>query len=103
VTTWDTYIINQLKTRDNVDPDEAMIGDVISINPITVSILDGQVILTDGINCSIGESLKSITGQILIDGGVTTNFTITRTLSIDDRVLCLPYNKGQNYVIVEKV
>ena len=75
MTTWDTYIIKQLKNRDNIDPDEAVIGDIISIDPITVSILDGQAIFTNGVNCFIGESLKSITGQITINGN-----TITSTL-----------------------
>jgi len=103
MTTWDTYIIKQLKNRDNIDPDEAVIGDIISIDPITVSILDGQAIFTNGVNCFIGESLKSITGQITINGNTTTDFTITRTLSIDDKVLCLPINKGQKYVIVDKI
>jgi len=105
---YDVELGKLFKDRENQDVDEAIIGDIIKTNPITVSLFNGQAIYTDGVNCYVCESLKSIKGTIILDniadhGTITTGFTITRDLNIGDEVVCIPTANGQKYIIVEKV
>jgi hypothetical protein len=102
MTTYDTYLLEQLNKRNNKEPLDAVIGTIISINPITVSLFGGKATFTEGTNCYVCKSLKSYTGTIVIDG-TAKSFAITRELTIDDDVLCIPLSKGQKYAIIDKV
>ncbi len=98
----------ELKNRDNPDVDEAVIGDIIEINPVTVSLFNGQAIFTEGVNCYVCEILRGIKGTITIDdipgiGAVTSTCTISRTLKKGDKVLCIPTANGNKYFIKDKV
>jgi len=101
-------LAKELRNRDNQDIDEAIIGDIIETNPIKVSLFNGKAIFTDGINCYICESLKSISGSITIDsipglGSVTSKCIISRELNKGDKVMCVPTANGQKYFIKDKV
>ena len=103
---YDVELAKELKNRDNQDIDESIIGEIVATNPIKVSLFNGQVLYTQGVNCYLCESLKSITGTIALDnvgdhGAVTTKFTITRDLNVGDKVMCVP--TGNKYFIVDKV
>jgi len=104
---WEVAFAKHFKDRDNPDVNEAVIGTIISTNPISVSIYSGRIILNSN-QCYVSESLKSITGTINLEnvadhGALTTKFTITRELNIGDEVLCIPAARGQKYFIVDKV
>lgn len=101
-------LAKELKNRDNQDVDEAIIGDIIEISPVTVSLFNGQAIFIEGVNCYVCESLRNIKGTITIDnipgiGSVTSNCTISRTLNKGDKVLCIPTANGNKYFIKDKV
>lgn len=96
------------KDRENIDIDESLIGDIISTNPISISILNNNAIFTQGDNLYICESLKSISGSIVLESvaehnSIVTNFSITRELNVKDKVLCVPLSNGQKYVIIDKI
>lgn len=104
---YDVELAKHFRDRDNPDIDEPVIGIVISVNPISISIYNGQIILNSSM-CYMCESLKNIKGTITLDsvadhGAITTNFTLTRDLTIGDKVMCVPTAKGQKYFIVDKV
>lgn len=101
-------IAKELKNRDNPDIDEAVIGEIISTDPITISLFKGQIICTQGVNCYVCENLKGITGTINLEsvadhGTISTKFAITRELNINDKVLCIPTSGGKKYFIIDKV
>jgi len=104
---WEVTLAKHFKDRNNEEIDEAVIGTIISTNPISVSIYNGQIILNSN-QYYVCESLKNITGTINLEnvadhGALTTKFTITRELNIGDEVLCIPAARGQKYFIVDKV
>lgn len=93
---------NQLRKRDNIEPSETVVGEVISINPITVSLFNGQAIFTEGEKLHICESLKTITGTITIDNQ-EKSFSIKRELNIGNKVVCIPFSNGQKYMVIDKI
>lgn len=83
--------------RNNNDPPSFYIGIVVSLDPFKISISNGQAYFTEGDNLKVCESLKSITGSIVLNsvaehGSITTNFTIKRQLNLNDEILCFPLN-----------
>lgn len=104
---YDVELAKKFRDRDNQDVDEAVVGTVISVNPMSISIYNGQIILNSN-QCYVCESLNTIKGNIILDsvadhGAVTTTFTLNRTLNTGDKVMCVPTAKGQKYFIVDKV
>ena len=84
--TWEVQLAKHFKDRDNVEPVGVTLGDVISVNPLSISIYNNQVILTEQ-HCCVCSSLK----------------TIENILNTGDKVLCLPTTDGQTFFIVDKV
>jgi hypothetical protein len=126
---WDIEIAKQLKQRDNKKLIGPLLGEVISINPLKISILGNKAILTSD-KCYICSSLlKNITRKatlkideysvgasatdtrgdsistITIDTKADYNAEITykEILKIGDKVLCLPTVDGQTFFIIDKV
>lgn len=81
---WDVQLAKHFKDRDNVEVVGAVLGDVISINPLSIAIYNNQVILTDK-HCYICSNLNS------------------KEVSVGDKVLCLPTTDGQTFFIIDKV
>lgn len=79
---WDVELAKQFKSRNNKNPIEPQLGEVISSSPIKIAILSNKIIL-DNENCYICSSSQSITPG--------------------DKVLCLPTSDGQTFFIVDKV
>ena len=88
--------------RNNVDPPSFYTGKIVSLNPMKISISDGQAYFTEGDNLKVCETLKTITGTIVIGSGEPQTFTITRDLKKDDEILCYPLNK-KCFVAYDKV
>lgn len=78
---WDVELAKELKKRNNPSTIGPQIGEVISINPIKVSIYNNRVILTNS-NSYRCSKLEVAPG---------------------DKVLCLPTSNGQTFFIVDKV
>ncbi len=87
--------------RNNVDPPQFQIGKVVSLNPLKISISDGAAYFTEGQNLKVCETLKIMTGLIVINGESQT-FSITRNLNVNDEVLCFPLNK-KYFIAFDKV
>lgn len=87
--------------RNNVELPQFQIGKVVSLNPLKISISDGSAYFTEGQNLKVCETLKTMTGSIVINGESQT-FSITRNLSINDDVLCFPLNK-KYFIAFDKV
>lgn len=99
--TWDYDLAKEFKKRNNKEIDEAVIGTVISANPVLVSLFNGSVILNNS-NSYVCSNLGILKGTCIVDGKTGT-CTIDRSLKNGDKVLCIPSNKGQTYFIVDKV
>jgi len=80
---WDIELAKQLKKRDNIPLFGAVLGNVISISPLKITILENRVILDDN-HCYICSVIYNL-------------------LAIGDKVLCLPTSNGQKYFIIDKV
>lgn len=98
---WAYKFAQELKVRNNKDIDEAIIGTVISANPLSISLFNGLVILNNS-NSYICSNLGILNGTCTVDGKTGT-CTIDRSLKVGDKVLCVPSNSGQTYFIIEKV
>lgn len=99
---WEYDFAREFKKRNNKDIDEAVIGTVISANPVTVSLFNGSVILNNT-NSYICSNLGILKGTILVEDGRTGTCTIDRSLKVNDKVLCVPSNSGQLYFIIDRV
>lgn len=90
-----------LNDRNNIDPSKFEIGTVVTVDPLKVSIQDGQAYFTEGQNLKVCESLKTITGTIVINGESQT-FSIKRDLNENDEILCFPLN-NKYFIAFDKV
>lgn len=93
--------------RNNIDPANFYIASVVQVNPLKLSIRNGQAYFTEDDNLKVCESLKSLSGSITLNnipehGSVTTNFIITRTLNVGDNILCFPLD-SVNFIAFDKV
>lgn len=93
---------NWFNERNNVDPPEFQIGTVVSLEPLKISISNGGAYFTEGQNLKVCESLRKITGNIVIGSGASQTFSITRDLKKDDEILCVPLN-SKYFIAFDKV
>jgi len=110
---YDVKMAQHLRKRDNQEPEGPLLGEVIALDPLSISLYDGAVIVTQGDKCYICSSLinnYTRTASILLQsignlGTVTTDGTITykNIFKNGDKVLCLPSSDGQTFFIVDKV
>lgn len=98
---WEYKLAKEFKKRDNKDINEPLIGTVTGVNPITISLYGGSVILNNS-NSYISSYLKRESGTCAINGE-NGSCIIDRSLKINDKVLCIPFNHGQTYFIIDKV
>lgn len=98
---WEYDFAREFKKRNNKDIDEPIIGTVTSINPLSISLFNGSVILNNS-NSYVCSSLGILKGTCQVDGKTGT-CTIDRNLKAGDKVLCIPSNSGQTYFIIDKV
>ncbi len=94
-------IAKEFRKRNNITADEPTIGQVISINPISVSIFNNKVILSDSL-IYVSNSLSVHIGTCTV-GEKTGTCMIDKSLKVGDNVLCVPTSNGQKWFIVEVV
>lgn len=102
---WEVELAKEFKQRDNQEVEGAVLGTIISSDPITISIYNNKVIL-DSKNCYICSNLISIAKAADIELNNTTNtgqITFKDILKPNDKVLCLPTANGQKFFIIDKV
>ena len=126
---FDVKLAKLLKERNNVTPNGAVLGDVISVLPLKISIFEGKAILTSE-QCYLCSSLVndfnrkadlnikaySVTVNATDSMGDTINninvsdksdydieITYKDLLQIGDKVLCLPTVDGQTFFIIDRV
>lgn len=106
-----TRLAKQFRKRDNPIPLGPLIGDVISVNPLKIAIMNNQVILTDNL-CYLCSNLVSnaksavfVLDSVADHGSVSTNGTITYSdiLKAGNKVMCVPTANMQKYFIVDKI
>lgn len=95
---YDVFIAKQFKDRDNIKPDEPTIGQVISVSPIQISILNGGATLKEEI-IELSNDFCIFTGTCEVDGKTGT-CSIDRTLKQGEAVKCIPTDGGQKYFIM---
>lgn len=98
---WDIEIAKEFKKRNNNVPDEPTTGTVISINPISISLFNNQVVLTSDL-IYISNNLSILEGTCTVNG-ITGTCSIDRSLQVGNKVLCIPSSKGQKWFIVEVI
>lgn len=108
---YDVELAKRYKDRDNPIPLEPLLGDVISIDPLKIAIMQNQAILTGDL-CYLCSNLVSnakyaafVLNNVGDYGSVSTNGTIEymNILKTGDKVMCVPTANGQKYFIVDKV
>src|SRR5471030_1386146 len=104
---WEIQLAKHFKDRNNVEQIGVTLGDVISVNPLSIAIYNDKVILTEQ-QCYVCSSLKTKNTNITLDnvadhGTINTTCTIENILNAGDKVLCLPTVDGQTFFIVDKV
>lgn len=98
---WDVDLAKEFKNRNNLVPDEAVIGKVVCTDPISISLFNGQATFS-GDYIYVSKSLSIYTGTCEIEGR-TGVCTIDKSLKAGDNVLCIPASRGQKWFIVEVV
>lgn len=81
---WENELAREFTKRDNKSPLGAVVGTVITVNPLRISILGGNIIL----NSDKLYMCSNVANVILND---------------KDQVLCLPADGGRTFFIVDKV
>lgn len=108
---YDVKLAKEFHKRNNPRLSEPLLGDVISVEPLKIAIMNNQVILTDNL-CYLCSNLVSnskvaafIFDSIADYGSVSTNGTVTYSdiLKIGDKVMCVPTANRQKYFIVDKI
>ena len=98
-------LAKEFKQRDNQEIEGAVLGTVISNNPLTISVYNNKVIL-DSKNYYICSNLTSIAkaADIELNSAINTGeITFKDILKPNDKVLCLPTANGQKFFIIDKV
>ena len=98
---YDVELAKEFKTRNNVVPIEPTTGTVNSVLPLSVSIFNGEVVLTGDI-VQVSKNLKKHTGTCTVNG-YTGECKIDLSLRVGDNVLCIPTSGGQKWYIAEVV
>lgn len=104
---WEIQLAKHFKNRDNEEQLGAILGDVISNNPLKIAVYNNQAILTEN-QCYLCNGLKTKKANITLDsvadhGSISTTCTIESILSVGDKVLCQPTPDGQTFFIIDKV
>ena len=111
--TYDVKMAQHLRKGDNQEPEGPLMGIVIALAPLSISLYDGAVIVTQGDKCYVCSSVinnyirsADVTfnnfgddGTVSTSGGISFN----NLLKLKDKVLCLPSSDGQTFFIVDKV
>ena len=95
---YDVGLAKAFKDRENIVPDEPTIGKVVSVEPLSISIFNNQVLLNDKI-VELSNDFCIMTGTCEVDGKSGT-CSIDRTLKVGEEVKCIPTSKGQRRFIV---
>ena len=98
---WDVDLAKEFKKRNNSIPIEPTTGKVDSVNPLSVSIYNGDAVLT-GSMIQVSKNLKKHTGTCTVNG-YTGTCEIDLSLKVGDSVLCIPTSNGQKWYIAEVV
>lgn len=103
---WDVELAKQFKKRDNKRSMGPQIGEVLSVNPLKISILGNKAVLTEAqcyICSNVVEHAKRKAGIVLGDVAYEGEITYKEVLKTGDSVLCLPAEDGQVFFILDKV
>ena len=95
---WEIDIAKEFKNRDNISPDEPVIGKVIGVSPVVISIYSGQVLLNENL-IELSNDFCILTGTCEVDGKTGT-CSIDRTLKVNEEVKCIPTSSGQRWFIM---
>lgn len=87
--------------RNNVPQSIFYLGEVIETSPLKLSISNGKAYFIEGQNLKVCETLKTITGTIVINGE-SQAFSITREFNVGDNILCYPLD-GVNFIAFDKL
>lgn len=108
---YEVKIAKELKKRNNPKPFEPILGDIVSIDPLTIALYQNQVILTSDM-CYLCSNLVSnekgaafVLDSVADHGSISTSGTITYSniLKAGDKVMCVPTANRQKYFIVDKI
>lgn len=95
---YDVGLAKAFKDRENVSPDEPVLGKVVSIDPVKISAFNDKVLL-DGALIELSNDFCIMAGTCEVDGKTGT-CTIDRTLKVGEEVKCIPTSGGQKWFIM---
>lgn len=103
---WDIFLAKELKKRNNVDYIGAVIGNVLSISPLKIGILDNNIIL-DSSHIHICSSLTEnyARNATITASNTPADATIIykNILKQDDKVLVICSEDNQDFFVIDKL
>jgi len=116
---WDVELAKLFKDRDNKNLIGPCVGKIAGVNPLKVSILNGQITLqatqlyiTSGLqnkSYTIDINGENVSGSVSPSGNLTSlnvtngSATLKYGLKVNDEVLLIPADNGQVFFIVDKI
>lgn len=108
---YDVVLANELHKRNNIKVSEALRGEVLSVNPLKIGIMQNKVILDNDwiyICSRVAQDILNFNiklNSVADHGAIETNGTIKikDLFKKGDYLMCVPTEKGQKYFIVDKV
>ncbi|MBW9170784.1 DUF2577 domain-containing protein [Clostridium estertheticum] len=99
---YDIDIAMGLNKRNNIQNIGAVLGNVLSINPLKVSILDNELMIDEDNGYICSNLIEDIIETVNING-VDTTVTFKKTLKVGDIVLVIADTTDQKYFVIDKV
>jgi hypothetical protein len=102
---WDIDMAKLFKDRDNKPQIGGVLGQVISMEPLRISIYEGRTILSSDIIFFCNNLLSNVIRKATINNLTASEVEIIykEVLSVGDYVCCLPTEDGQKFFIIDKV
>ena len=97
---YDVKLAKELKKRDNIDKIGGIEGRVISIDPLKISILNGDVILNEN-HLYICQNATEYTMVVTTPQGTGT--ALHEGLKLNDRVAIIAAENNQKFFVIDKI
>lgn len=102
---WAVDLANEFKSRNNKEFIGAIVGNVLSINPLKIGIENNQIILDHSHFWVCGSLKEYAKNATITENNINTDATITykNILSLNDKVLVIASEDNQTFFIVDKL
>lgn len=103
---WAVDLAKELKARNNKEKFGAVVGNVLSVNPLKIGIENNQIILDDShfyLSSSLVENYNREATITENNNSLNTTIAYKNILKENDKVLVIASEDNQNFFIVDKL